>query len=439
MAGTVVGLRISAGERDPSGLSEEIAISACRELAGAGLVDYVSVTVGTSATLAGSDHIVPPMNMVNGYTAPQAAGIKAVIDVPVLVAGRINQPQDAERILASRQADACIMTRALICDPDLPRLAAEDRSDEIRACIACNQACIGHFHAGYAISCIQRPETGREQRYGRLEPATTRRRVMVIGGGPAGMKAAAVAAHRGHEVTLYEASGRLGGQVLLAERLPERAEFGGAATNLAAEVARSGLKVVLRTEVDLAMVQFEVPDFVVVATGARPWRPEIEIMGEPVVRDAWAVIAGERLARGRTVVADWNGDWVGIGVARLLADQGHQVTLAVNGYGAGAALQQYVRDSLLGALQRQRIEVLPLVRLFGVDDDSVYLQHVLTDEPIILEGIDSLVLALGHQADCALLGALEEAGITAAGVGDCLAPRTVEEAVLEGLVVGAAI
>jgi 2,4-dienoyl-CoA reductase-like NADH-dependent reductase (Old Yellow Enzyme family)/thioredoxin reductase len=437
--GTVVGLRISAGERDPSGLSEELALAACRELAGAGLVDYVSVTVGTSATLSGSDHIVPPMSMANAYTAGQAKAVKDVVDVPVLLAGRINQPQEAERVLAAGQADACIMTRALICDPELPRLAADERSDEIRACIACNQACIGHFHAGYAISCIQRPETGRELKYGRLEPATNRRRVMVVGGGPAGMKAAVVAAGRGHDVTLYESTGRLGGQVLLAERLPERAEFGGAATNLAAEVARAGLKVVLHAEVDVAFVQAEAPDFVVVATGARPLRPDIEIMGDPVVRDAWTVIAGERLGRGRTVVADWRGDWVGIGVARMLAEQGHEVTLAVNGYGAGEALQQYVRDSLLAALHRQRIEVLPLVRLFGVDDDSVYLQHVLTDEPIILEGIDALVLALGHEADSALLDALGEAGIAAAGVGDCLAPRTVEEAVLEGLVVGAAI
>ena len=187
------------------------------------------------------------------------------------------------------------------------------------------------------------------------------------------------------------------------------------------------------------MVEAEEPDFVVVATGARPRHPEIEVMGEPTVLDAWEVIRGAEIRRGHTVVADWRGDWVGIGVARLLAERGERVTLAVNGYSAGAALQQYVRDSLVGALERQRIAVVPLVRLFGVDDDSVYLQHVLTGEPVILEGVSSLVLALGHDADSGLLSALEESGHAVAGVGDCLAPRSVEEAVLEGLQVGSAI
>jgi 2,4-dienoyl-CoA reductase-like NADH-dependent reductase (Old Yellow Enzyme family)/thioredoxin reductase len=435
----VVGVRISEIEHDPSGLPEDVALATCTALAATGLVDYLSVTVGTSATLAGSDHIVPPMNSPNAYTAPAAAKVRDLVDIPVFVAGRINQPQEAERLLEAGQADACIMNRALICDPMLPTLAESGRSDEIRACIACNQACIGHFHAGYPISCIQRPETGRELQYGRVRRADVPMRVMVVGAGPGGMKAAVVASARGHEVTLYEAGTRVGGQVLLAERLPERAEFGGAATNLLGEVQRSDVKLVLHTEVDRAIVEAETPDFVVVATGARPRHPDIEVMGEPTVLDAWEVIRGADMRRGHSVVADWRGDWVGIGVARLLAERGQRVTLAVNGYSAGAALQQYVRDSLVGALERQRIAVVPLVRLFGVDDDSVYLQHVLTGEPVILEGVSSLVLALGHEADSALLSSLEESGIAVAGVGDCLAPRSVEEAVLEGLKVGSAI
>ena len=435
----VVGVRISEIEHDPNGLPEDVALATCKAIAASGLVDYLSITVGTSATLAGSDHIVPAMNIPNAYTAPAAAKVRDLVDIPVLVAGRINQPQEAERLLAAAQADACIMNRALICDPTFPALAESGRGEEIRACIACNQACIGHFHAGYPISCIQRPETGRELQYGRVRRAASARRVMVVGAGPGGMKAAVVAAARGHRVTLYEKSGRAGGQVLLAERLPERSEFGGAATNLLAEVERSSVKIVLHTEVDAAMVEAEEPDFVVVATGARPRLPEIEVMGEPTVLDAWQVIQGAQVPSGRTVVADWRGDWVGIGVARLLAEGGRRVTLAVNNYNAGAALQQYVRDSLVGALATQRIDVVPLVRLFGVDEDSVYLQHVLTGEPVILEGVSSLVLALGHDADSALLSSLEGSGRAVAGVGDCLAPRSVEEAVLEGLQVGSTI
>ncbi len=128
------------------------------------------MVAGTSATLAGSDHIVPPMTVPNAYTAPLAARAKSVLSVPVIVAGRINQPQEAERVLELGQADACVMTRALICDPLLPTKAAEGRTDEIRACVGCNQACIGHFHAGYPISCIQYPESGRELLYRAARP-----------------------------------------------------------------------------------------------------------------------------------------------------------------------------------------------------------------------------------------------------------------------------
>lgn len=434
-SGAVVGLRISLDERDPAGLDAELASDAVVSLEAGGLVDYVSVTTGTSATLAGSDHIAPEMEISNGYLAPAAGALRARVSVPVVVSGRINQPQEAERIVASGQADACVMTRALICDPEMPQLAAAGHLDDIRACIACNQACIGHFHLGHPISCIQHPETGRELRFGSLRRTERRRDVLVVGAGPGGMKAAAVAAARGHHVRLFEGSSRVGGQVLLAQRLPGRAEFAGAADNLVREVQRAGVVPVLHHRVDADVVSAEMPDLVVVATGARPYRPPLEVMGEPWIADAWSTVTAPSTApRGHVVVVDGPGDWVGVGIARLLADEGRQVTLAVSGYGAGERLQQYVRDAQLAALARQRVAVVPLVRLFGVDDDTVYLQHVLTDEPVLLDGVSGLVLACGREPEDALLGELAARGINAVGVGDCLAPRSVEEAVLEGLV-----
>ena len=104
------------------------------------------------------------MSSASGYVAPLAGKLRAAVGVPVLVAGRINQPQEAEHVIAAGQADACVMTRAMICDPDMPGLARAGQVDDIRACIGCNQACIGHFHLGFPISCIQHPETGREER-----------------------------------------------------------------------------------------------------------------------------------------------------------------------------------------------------------------------------------------------------------------------------------
>ena len=200
----VVGMRISGAELDHDGLTEEEVLETCRALSADGELDYYNVIAGSSASVAGAIHIVPPMAIETGYVAPFAAAVRAVVDKPVFVAGRINQPQIAEQVLISNQADMCGMTRAMICDPEMPAKTATGKLDDIRACIGCNQACIGHFHLGYAISCIQHPETGRELDYGKLKPAAKARKVLIAGGGPAGMKAAAVAAARGHKVTLYE-------------------------------------------------------------------------------------------------------------------------------------------------------------------------------------------------------------------------------------------
>ncbi len=438
----VVGLRISIDEITPEGLTPDDVLPALTALDADGLIDYVSVVAGTSATLAGSDHIVPAMNVPNAYTAPLAARTKAVVKVPVMVAGRINQPQEAERILELGQADACVMTRALICDPLLPMKAADGRAEEIRACVGCNQACIGHFHAGYPISCIQYPESGRELEFGRIAPARRARDVLVVGAGPGGLKAATVAAERGHRVTLVEAARRVGGQVLLAERLPGRAEFGGVVTNLAGEAERAGVRLVTGTSVDLELVRSEHPDVVIVATGATPRRPPIELSGDPVVLDAWQVLQGAAIPEGRLVVADWRCDWIGLGLAELLAGRGRKVTLGVDGYMPGQRIQQYVRDAMTAAVSKAGVEVIPLVRLFGYDGSAVFFQHVLTAEPVIVEDVAGLVLAQGNDPVDGLLAQLETPGTfdgEVHGIGDCLAPRTVEEAVLEGLKVAGAL
>jgi NADPH-dependent 2,4-dienoyl-CoA reductase/sulfur reductase-like enzyme len=357
-----------------------------------------------------------------------------------MVAGRINQPQDAELILARGDADATVMTRALICDPEMPAKASSGRVEEIRACIGCNQACIGHFHAGYPISCIQRPETGREITYGLRVPARTPRDVVVVGGGPGGLKAAAVAAERGHRVRLFEAARRVGGQVLLAQEVPGRAEFGGAVSNLLGEAQRAGVTIEVGTAVDAALLDSLAPDVVVVATGARPRVPDLELIDEPVVLTAWDVLRGADVPRGRVVVADWRGDWVGLGVAIALARGGHKVTLGALGYHAGQSLQQYVRDDMLAEVSRLGVDIVPLVRLYGADSDSVYFQHVLTGSPVVVDDVAALVLAVGHEAVDDLLVSLEsDTRFEVHGIGDCLAPRTVEEAVLEGLRVGTAI
>src|SRR5690625_2624165 len=429
--GLAVGLRVSIDERVEGGPDAQACLRAMQHLESR--LDYVSVVAGTSATLGGSVHIVPPMRYEAAYLSNETQPLTEALAIPVILTGRINQPQEAESVIAAGQADLCGMTRALICDPEMPRKARERDLDGIRACIGCNQACIGRFHKGLPISCIQYPESGRELKYGQLKPIRKKRKVAVIGGGPAGMKAATVAANRGHEVVLFEAESRLGGQALLAQMLPTREEFGGIVTNLETELRRTRAEVLLRTPAEPAKLLDDGFEHIVVASGASPYYPKIEKMGDMPIVHAHDLLAKEQSLNGHVVIYDLKGDWVGVGLAERLAKGGARVTLAVNGLHAGEGLQSYVRDSTAARLHELGVYVVPYARLFGVDEGTVYCQHVAGMGHILLEEVDHLVLATGSRP---LFTAHDEdkyAGLPISVVGDCLAPRTAEEAVYDGL------
>ena len=434
----VLGLRISADELNARGLETPEVLEICRDLDGDGGLDFFDICGGSMSGLGGSVHVVPPMNYDPGYLAPAAGRIKQAVSAAVFVAGRINDVRSAEAILAAGEADMCGMTRAQICDPQMAAKAAEDRLDDIRACIGCNQACIGHMQTGYAISCIQHPETGREGRFAARAAAATPMNVLVAGGGPAGMKAAAVAAERGNTVTLCEGAGELGGQVKLARQLPGRDEFGGLVTNLAAEMARHGVEVRLNAKVDRALVEAEGADAVIIATGAVPHTPDHLLLDGGHVVHAAKVLEGANVGT-RVVIADWRCDWVGLGLAERLARDGCYVRLAVNGYMPGYSIQQYTRDRWIGELHKLGVEITPFARLVGGDDEAAYFEHTTSGEPIVFEEVDTLVTATGSETDLRL----EEELAGWAGeiwmAGDAVAPRTCEEAVLEGLKVGTAL
>ena len=307
----LIGVRLSGDEKEFRGIELQETIKIVEKLNKNEKIDYINITAGTSAGLAGSTHIVPSMRFKPGYTLPIAKAIKGATDKPIFVAGRINTPHIAEEALISEAADMCGMTRAIISDPQMPQKAENGRLDDITACVGCNQACIGHMLNGQPISCIQSPETGRELTFNKLKPATKKRKILIIGGGPAGMKAATVAASRGHRVKLIEASSKLGGQINLAEKLPGRSEFGGITTNLANKLNRQNVEITLNTKVSADIVMQEAPEVVILATGGRSFEPIIEGRENAHVVTAWQILEGKANVGSRVAIADWRCDWVG--------------------------------------------------------------------------------------------------------------------------------
>ena len=436
----LIGVRLSGDEKEFRGIDLQETIKIVEKLTQNKKIDYINVTAGTSAGLAGSTHIVPSMRFEAGYTTPLAKAIKGVTNKPVFVAGRINTPQIAEEALLNKAADMCGMTRALISDPQMPQKAESGRLDEITACVGCNQACIGHMLNGKPISCIQSPETGRELTFNKLKPPLKKRQILIIGGGPAGMKAATVAASRGHEVKLIEASSKLGGQINLAEKLPGRSEFGGITTNLANKLNRQNVEIKLNTKVSADFVMQEAPEVVILATGGRSFEPIIEGRENAHVVTAWQILEGKANVGSRVAIADWRCDWVGLGLAELLARQGCHVRLACNGMVPGQTVNQYVRDNWLGILHKLNVETLTHLRLHGIDSEDAYFQHTLSGEPVILNNVDTLVTAFGAGSSNTLEKDLKNNFHSKLHViGDALSPRTVEEAILDGLKTSTAI
>ena len=432
----IVGMRMSGDEHDEDGLVEDDSVAIARALAPE--LDYLNVIAGTSATASGATHIVPSMANEHGYVAPFAQKVKQATGKAVFVAGRINQPQIAEQVLASGSADMCGMTRAMIADPEMANKARSGRVDDIRACIGCNQACIGHFQLGLSISCIQYPETGRELDYAEKPRASVRKKVIVVGGGPAGLKAAAVAAERGHKVHLHEREAQTGGQARLAQLLPKRAEFGGIITNLTAEAERHGATIHRRSEVTRDMLRAQKPDAVIVATGSRPHAPPFEGEAAQMVHVA-DILAGRVSTGQKVVVYDWMGDWGGSGIAEKLAAEGASVRLAVNHHCASASIQTYVRFEQVARLHRLGVEVHPWLRLYGGDGRTAYFIHTPSREAVVMEDVDTIVLNTPNLQEDGLVAVLEELAIPYELAGDALSPRTAEEAVYEGMLAGLAV
>jgi mycofactocin system FadH/OYE family oxidoreductase 2 len=441
-----VGIRVTLSDFIPGGLTAGDAVRTARALEADGQIDYVNVTA------AGYHNIhmaIQPSDEPDGYLVELAAEVKSAVALPVFTIGGIKDPELAESILAAGKADMVAMTRAQIADPEFANKVAEGREDELVHCIRGNQGCIGRVFKGLAINCTVNPAAGREARFGTgtLEPAEHPGRWLVAGGGPAGLRAAATLAKRGHEVTLLERRDELGGQVNLILRTPGRETFAWVVRDLEAHARKAGVELRAGVEATAELVRAEGPDGVIVATGATPSRTGFSMVNPLVDRlpgveqghvfHGWDVIAGEEPAGGRVLVLDDDGGRYAAGVCEVLLDRGCDVLL-VSRFNAlfPGTFTTLDMATLYGRLLSKGLEDRLNSWAKSVDGDTVTVFNLYTGAETALTGVDAVVLATGPKADDTLYLALKGEVENLHRIGDCHAPRKLDHAIYEGELAG---
>lgn len=433
-----LGVRLNADEMHPRGgltLEDAKKIAICFDKSGQ--LDFMDLSIGTFYNLylvEGSMHT--PL----AYTAPLAAGIRSVISLPVFCTNRINDPHLAEKILADGQADMIGMVRALICDPELPNKAMEDRIDDIRNCIACNQGCIGRMGLGHKLGCLHNPAVGREKELGMgtLVPSDTPKKVVVIGAGPAGLEVARVAAIRKHEVTLFEKNDDVGGQNIIAGKAAGRQEITGVTRWLVNQLNKLTFDMRLGVEADKEMILKEKPDVVVIATGSVPKpNPFPGDYAPPKVVTTVDILTGTAKTGDKVLLIDMDGHHQATGTAELLADLGKKVHMLTSSLFIGSALGP-LQDLFL---TRQRlafkgVTFTPDIAVLEIQGTLVKGLNVYSNEMFDFDGYDTVVLAAGNVAEDSLYFALKGKVKEIYRVGDCVAPRKTDMAIIEGHRIG---
>ena len=437
----VVGMRLSAEEWIEEGIHLDEMTEVARRVATSGCVDYLHVSTSTYHPDSWPNQI-PDMHMPMAPFVEHAAAIKAAVkDFPVAViaVGRIHEPRIAESVIADGKADMVAMARQLIADPHWPRKVAENRTAEIRACIACNQGCVGRLALGQSIRCVVNPAAGREKDWGSwtLEPAARPGRVVVVGAGPAGLEAARVAALRGHRVTILEKAASVGGQVNDAILAPGRADFGKLVRFLAAEVERLGVEVRLSTAASAESVLAMAPDAVVVATGAAQ-----APVGESAVRALDAVSALKQLTNGtlapprHAVIVAEIGQYQAYGLAEALAAAGSRVELVTAKPAIAWQIPQVSVIPLQKRLRKGRVQIHAASTVTVADGGTLRLKSSLRDAVLALDGVDLLVHARLPVPEDRVARELRARMKAVHVIGDCAAPRGAQEAMSEGHRVG---
>jgi 2,4-dienoyl-CoA reductase-like NADH-dependent reductase (Old Yellow Enzyme family) len=411
-----------------------------------GLIDYV--TCGTGGYL-NFYPLMPTFLYPEKLGVDLASTLKKVVKHAVVAAeSHIRTPDNAETVLGEGAADLVSIVRGQIADPHLARKAIEGRPEDVRGCISCNQMCWGRRGRDYWISCLINPSAGREHEWGgdRFEKAPTAKRVLVIGGGPAGLEAARSAAERGHRVTLAEASSRLGGNFLLAGMQPRRGQILELIGWYERQLEKLGVDIRLNTYMEAADILSFGAEEIVLATGslspetgfqkALPAFDTLPGIGRGRVHSIEAVMARQARPGHNILLLDEGGGWRGCGTAWKLAEDGHKVTILSPDPLVGKELQRTAADVPLRRVLKKlgvdwRLEV-SVTEWHG--NGATIIDHN-TGATEFVPG-DSLVVALTNIAASWVADELRQSGVAFHEIGDCAAPRQAPYAFHDGRRIG---
>lgn len=438
----IIGLAISGAEPYPGGLSVADKQEIVAWLDERGLVDYV--TVGAGSYLNDFAHIVPSFMTEPMLGPPVAAEMKRVVKhAKVQAEARIRTPTNGEQVIADGMADMVSLVRAQIADPELANKTKDGRPEDIRPCINCNQQCIGRRLRDYWISCVVNPTTGREAEWSASHTlrAEKPKHVLVIGGGPAGMEAARVAAERGHRVTLIERLEHLGGRFRLAAKQPKRHEITDFLAWSEGQLTKHQVEIQKGCELSASEIKALGTDDVIVATGSRPAGngfqralPHVQKMpgvDQDHVTSVEVALDDQAKLGDRVLVIDDDGGWRGVGTALYLADQGHKMTILTSALHAGTGIAHTASAGLMMKdLAAARIETITSSAALAIEGRTVRIANLLTGKESEIE-TDSVVLATLPTAEVGLAAELHREGIAATAIGDCVAPRKASMAIYE--------
>jgi NADPH-dependent 2,4-dienoyl-CoA reductase/sulfur reductase-like enzyme len=355
--------------------------------------------------------------------------VKSISSVPVIAVGRLDA-ELGEQIIEEGKADFIAIGRRLIADPELPNKAATGRMDETIPCINCMECIERPVTEGRGTACASNAATGRERAY-RIQPADKARSIAVVGGGPAGMEAARVAAQRGHRVVLFEKNPELGGQLIVAALPPYKEDLNRLTEYLADQLTKAGVDIRLNVEVTPEVIREEKPDAVIMAVGGIPIIPDLPGVGDPKVVMAQDVLAGRKVGQNVVIIG---GGMVGCETGHFLAEEGKHVTIVEMLKRMASDVTPMVRRRLLDGLREKQVTTIKGANCEEITASGV---HITTGQDERKEiPADSVVLAVGYRANDTLFRSIEGEMPEIYCIGDAVDPQRIREAINAGYQAG---